>query len=190
MNPWEVEFATPTPPIQPHLHPAKKFRGLQKSGLLNDDEELYSPLMRFGDSTMEQFNPSLLNFNSFPAGMQGARQNLFCESTLFNPYKEITPLTCDENSMGKLNAAPKTQMVSTDLLIGSAQSDTLSPDSQASVLSFATGTAENQICNSTKAVVNSFQLFGQVIYMTPPVENIPDSGVSTDDGDRNPNQSA
>ncbi|KAG7020200.1 Auxin response factor 17, partial [Cucurbita argyrosperma subsp. argyrosperma] len=189
VSPWEVELATPTPPIQPPLHPAKKFRGLPKSGMLNGEAELFSPLMNFVDSTMEQFNPSLLNLNSFPAGMQGARQKLFCESRLFNPCKEMTPLTCDESSMSELNAAKKMQMVSTDLLIGSVQFDTLSPDSQASVLSFATGTAENQnCCNSAKAGVNSIQLFGQVIYMNPPVENGLENGVSTNDGGKNPNQ--
>ncbi|XP_023536672.1 auxin response factor 17-like [Cucurbita pepo subsp. pepo] len=191
VSPWEVELATPTPPIQPPLHPAKKFRGLPKSGMLNGEAELFSPLMNFVDSTMEQFNPSLLNLNSFPAGMQGARQKLFCESRLFNPCKEMTPLTCDESSMSELNAAKTMQMVSTDLLIGSVQFDTLSSDSQASVLSFATGTAENQnCCNSAKAGVNSIQLFGQVIYMNPPVENGLENGVSTNDGGKNLNQSA
>lgn len=183
MSPWEVELATPTPPIPSPLHPAKKFRGPQKSGMVNGEADLFSPMMRFGDSTMGQFNPSFLSFNSFPAGMQGARQNIFCESGLFNPYNEITPPSCDENSMCKLNPAPMTQTVSTDLQIGSAQSDTLSPDSQASVLSFATGTAENHTCNSTKAGVNSFQLFGQVIYTNLPVENGRDSCANNDGGD-------
>lgn len=191
MNPWEVEFATPTAPLQqPTLHPAKKLRGPQKSGLLTGEEELFSPMMRFGDSsTMEQFNQSLLSFNSFPAGMQGARQNLFCESRLSNSYKEITSLTCDDNSMCKMNVVPNKQMVSTDLFIGSLQSDTLSPDSQASVLSFAAEATENQFCNSTKAGVHSIQLFGQVIYTNLPVENGLGSSVSTNDGDKNPNQS-
>lgn len=183
VSPWEVELATPTPPIPSPLHPAKKFRGPQKSGMVNGEADLFSPMMRFGDSTMGQFNPSFLSFNSFPAGMQGARQNIFCESGLFNPYNEITPPSCDENSMCKLNPAPMTQTVSTDLQIGSAQSDTLSPDSQASVLSFATGTAENHTCNSTKAGVNSFQLFGQVIYTNLPVENGRDSCANNDGGD-------
>ncbi|KAL0557513.1 hypothetical protein IC582_006057 [Cucumis melo] len=184
VSPWEVELASPSPPIPPPLHSAKKYRGPQKSGMVNSEADLFSPMMRFGDSTMGQFNQSLLSFNSFPAGMQGARQNFFRESGSFNAYNEISPPTSDENSMFKLNTVPKTQTVSTDLHIGSVQSDTLSPDSQASVLSFATGTAENQSCNSTKAGVNSFQLFGQIIYMSPPVEKEIDNGADSDDGDK------
>ncbi|XP_023547327.1 auxin response factor 17-like [Cucurbita pepo subsp. pepo] len=176
--PWEVELAGPAPPIQPSLHIAKRPRGHSKSGQLNGEAELFSPMMRVGDSSMEQFNQALLSFNSFPAGMQGARQNFLCESGLFdNPYKETT------------NAEPSTQMVSqvvsTDLHIGSAQSDTLSPDSQASVLSFATESADNQLSNSTEAGVTSFQLFGQIIHLNPPPEN----GANTDDVDMTSNQS-
>ena len=178
MCPWEVELAGPAPPIQPSLHIAKRPRGHSKSGQLNGEAELFSPMMRVGDSSMEQFNQALLSFNSFPAGMQGARQNFLCESGLFdNPYKETT------------NAEPSTQMVSqvvsTDLHIGSAQSDTLSPDSQASVLSFATESADNQLSNSTEAGVTSFQLFGQIIHLNPPPEN----GANTDDVDMTSNQS-
>lgn len=184
MNPWDVEFATPVPPIQP----AKRFKGLQTSGLLDGEAELFSHTMRYSDSTMEQLSQSLLNFNSFPAGMQGARQNLFCEPRLFNPYKEITPPPCDGNTIGNLNV---TKLLSTELLIGGVESRTISPDSQASVLSFATGTAENQICNApTKAGVNSFMLFGKVIHVNRPAEIGPDKGVSTNDGDTKPNPPA
>lgn len=166
MSPWQVEFVASTPPLQTSGYPpAKRFRALN-SGLLTDGEgEVFFPMSGAATSTIEQLNASLLSYNTFPAGMQGARQ--FSVSSLSNLLSETTQM-CNYNYFGN-NVVPKLKRVSTELNIGSSQSENLSPDSQSSVRSFGTELVGNQYCNPTKVGKSSIQLFGQIIHA--PVEN-------------------
>ncbi|XP_041015644.1 auxin response factor 17-like isoform X2 [Juglans microcarpa x Juglans regia] len=171
VSPWQVEYISPTSPLHTAFPPAKKFRAPQNSGLLTNGEGDLFPITGFTNS--------LLNYNTFPAGMQGARQNLFRESGLSN-LGENNIYT--DNSYGN-NMVPKLKTVSTELNIGSSQSEKLSPDSQSSVLSFGTELIGTQCCSSTKVGAGCFQLFGKIIHMKQPVESgFDDSGCTEDDG--------
>ena len=117
---------------------------------------------------MGYMNLSLLNYNSFPAGMQGARQNHFHLQSLTNSVSENTPMISTDNFSGNY-MVPKLKRISTELNIGSSQPDNLSPDSQSSMVSFGTELTENGGCCSSKVGVSSFQLFGNVIHMKEPV---------------------
>ncbi|KAG2701010.1 hypothetical protein I3843_06G022800 [Carya illinoinensis] len=180
VSPWQVEYVSPTSPLHTAFPPAKKFRAPQNSGLLTDGEgDLFFPITGFTNSTMSHVSQSLLNYNTFPAGMQGARQNLFRQSGLSN-LGENNIYT--DNSYGN-NMVPKLKTVSTELNIGSSQSEKLSPDSQSSVLSFGTELIGTQCCSSTKVGAGCFQLFGKIIHMKQPVESgFDDSGCTEDDG--------
>lgn len=180
MSPWQVEFVASTPPLQTGgFPPAKRFRALN-SGLLTDGErEVFFPMSGAATSTIEQLNASLFNYNTFPAGMQGARQ--FSVSSLSNLLCETTKM-CTYNSFGN-NVVPKLKTVSTELNIGSSQSDNLSPDSQSSVRSFGTDLVGNQYCNSTKVGKSSFQLFGQIIH-APVEKGFGDVGCPEGNGDK------
>ncbi|KAA8538570.1 hypothetical protein F0562_028236 [Nyssa sinensis] len=93
VNPWQVEYVVPTPPLHSMFPPTKKFRVAQNPGLLaNGEGELFLPMKSFNTSMTENLNPVLMNYNSFPAGMQGARQDPFCGSILSNFMSEDTQL--------------------------------------------------------------------------------------------------
>lgn len=129
---------------------------------------------------MGHLSQSFLNYNTFPAGMQGARQNLFSKSSLSNLLSENN--MCIDNSFG-YNTVPKLKTVSTELNIGSSLSGNLSPDSQSSVHSFGTEFVGTQCCTSTKVGASCFQLFGKIIHMKQPVESgFDDTGCTEDDG--------
>ncbi|KAG2709178.1 hypothetical protein I3843_05G206000 [Carya illinoinensis] len=179
VSPWQVEHVSPVSPLHTTFPPAKKCRALQNSGLLTDGEgDLFFPITGFTNSTMGHMSQSLLNYNSFPAGMQGARQNLFTKSTLSNVLSENNMLA--DNSYGN-NMVPKLKTVSTELNIGSSQSENLSPHSQSSVHSFGTELIGTQCCSSTKVGASCFQLFGKIIHIKQPVESSFDDVNSTED---------
>ncbi|XP_057975483.1 auxin response factor 17 [Malania oleifera] len=163
--PWQVEYVAPAPPFNTAFPPTKKFRAPQTPGMLNDGErELFFPMAGLTNSTVDKFNPSLLNYDTFPAGMQGARQDLFRVTSLHNFLSEDTHQMCTENFFGKMS--PKAKIVSTELNIGSSHSDNLSPDSPSSVHSSGMEIVENRVCNSSMRVASSsFQLFGKIIHM-------------------------
>ncbi|KDP32733.1 hypothetical protein JCGZ_12025 [Jatropha curcas] len=171
VSPWQVEFIAPTPPLHAAFPPAKKFRYPENSGLLIDGEgELFFPMSGLTNSTMENMNHSLLNYNTFPAGMQGARQDPFSAFGLSNFLSENASQMSTDNAFGN-KMVPKLQTVSTELNIGSSHSDNLSPDSQSSMHSFGTELVGNQCSNSSKVGISSFQLFGKIIRMNQPVES-------------------
>ncbi|XP_050376496.1 auxin response factor 17 [Argentina anserina] len=173
VSPWQVDFVASTPSLHtaPSLHtvypPTKRFRAPLNPGLMrNGDEEFIIPMTGAANSTMGHFNASLLNYNIFPAGMQGARQDLFCVPSVshLNLLNDNTARMCTYNSFGNNNMVPRLEKVSTELNIGSPQSDQLSPDSQrSSPHSSGVELDGNQNCNSTKVGKSSFQLFGQTI---------------------------
>ncbi|XWS15067.1 hypothetical protein CRYUN_Cryun35bG0062300 [Craigia yunnanensis] len=164
VSPWQVEVVSSSPLYSP-FPSAKKFKFSQDYGLTDAEGETFFPMPGMG-----YMNPSLLNYNSFPAGMQGARQNHFHLQSLTNYVSENTPMMCTNNSSGNY-MVPKLNRISTELNIGSSQSDNLSPDSQSSMVSFGTELTENGACSSIKVGVSSFQLFGKVIHMKEPVRS-------------------
>ncbi|XP_030925532.1 auxin response factor 17-like [Quercus lobata] len=136
---------------------------------------------------MGHISQTLLNYNTFPASMQGARQNLFSKSSLSNFISENN--MCIDNSFGN-NTVPKLKSVSTELNIGSSQSENLSPDSQSSMHSpFGTEFVGTQYCSSPKVGTGSFQLFGKIIHTNQPVESgFDDIGCAEDDGSKGYNE--
>ncbi|KAJ0087328.1 hypothetical protein Patl1_08446 [Pistacia atlantica] len=115
---------------------------------------------------------------------RGARQNPFSVFSLSNFRSENTPQVCNDSTYGN-NLMPKLKRVSTELNIGSSQSDNLSPDSHSSVHSYGTELLGDQGCNLTKVGISSFQLFGKIIHMNQPVgSGLDDVACLEDDGSR------
>ena len=180
--PWQVTHVVPTPPVPSTFPPAKKMRVPQNLGLQTDGGgDLYIPIPGLSNS-MGALNPSLMNYNSFPAGMQGARQDPIFGNILSNFTSESNHQMCSDKFFG--NMIPKLITVSTELKIGSSQSDDLSPDSQSSVHFFGDELVGKQGCNSsTKVGLASIQLFGKIIHMKDTVESgFDDVGYAEDDG--------
>ncbi|XVE55420.1 hypothetical protein DITRI_Ditri03aG0157200 [Diplodiscus trichospermus] len=167
VNPWQVEIVSSSP-LHSSFPLAKKVKFSQDSGLTDAEGEIFFPMPGFTNSTMVYVNPSQLNYKSFPAGMQGARQNHFHLQSLTNAVSENTPMMSTDNFSGNY-MVPKLSMISTELNIGSSQSDNLSPNSQSSMVSNGSEFTENGGCNSSKVGVSSFQLFGKIIQMKEPV---------------------
>lgn len=171
VSPWQIEFISPTRPLHTAFPPAKRLKFSQNYGSMTDvEEEIFFPVNGLSNSTVGCLNPSLLNYNTFPAGMQGARQNPYSLFSLSNFISENNHQMSSDGIFGN-NMVPKLRRVSTELNIGSSQSDNLSPDSHSSVHSFGTELGGNQGCNSTKVGVRSIQLFGKIIHMKQPVES-------------------
>lgn len=148
--------------------------------MTDGEEEIFFPVTGLTNSTVGYPNPSLLNYKTFPAGMQGARQNPFSLFSLSNFISVNNHQMCTDGTFGN-NMVPKLRRVSTELNIGSSQSDNLSPDSHSSVHSFGTELG-NQGCNSAKVGVSSIQLFGKIIHMKQPIEGGFDDVCPEDDG--------
>lgn len=182
VSPWQIEFVSPTRPLHTTFPPAKRLKFPQNSGSLTDvEEEIFFPVTSLSNSTVGYLNPSLLNYNTSPAGMQGARQNPYNSLfSLSNFISENNHQMSFDGTFGN-NMVPKLRRVSTELNIGSSQSDNLSPDSHSSVHSFGTELVGNQGCNSTKVGVRSIQLFGKIINMKQPVESAFDDVACPDD---------
>ena len=176
VNPWQVELLMPTTPFHTALPTTKRFRIAQSPEIRSDGEgEIFFPI---ADTVM---GVSLLNHNTFPAGMQGARQDSLCASIISNLTSENIHQMCAINSLD--NMATKLNAVSTELNIGSSLSDNLSPDSQGSVHFFGTKLARNQDDNSAKKVrVHSFRLLGKDIQINQPVEGNCSADGCTEDG--------
>ncbi|CAI0447767.1 unnamed protein product [Linum tenue] len=176
ISPWQVTFVSTNSSFQSGIPAPKKLRYPDKSELLMDDGEgdLRFPMSGLANSTM---GPPLLNFNNFPAGMQGARQNdTFPTFGLSNCVTENSGLQISGATTSFTNVMmPKVGSLSTELNIGSSQSDNLSPDSHSSMQSFGTEILGNQGCTSANCgTISSFQLFGQIIHFNQPVERSSD----------------
>ncbi|KAI4307334.1 hypothetical protein L6164_030534 [Bauhinia variegata] len=169
VSPWQVEHVSPTPPLHTSFPPTKRFRASHGSGVLVDREgDPFFPMTGFTNSTMAYLNQTLLNYDTFPAGMQGARHDLFSVSSFSNFLSDNTHM-CNGNSFGN-NTVPKLKTVSTELNIGSSQSDNLSLDSPSSLHSISAEFVGTQSGNSTKLGAGSFQLFGKIIQTEQPAE--------------------
>nr|WGH73287.1 binding protein transporter ARF17A [Mangifera indica] len=185
VSPWQIEFVSPTRPIHTTIPPAKRSKFPQNSvSVTEGEEEIFFPLTGLVNSAMEHKNPSLVNYDTFPVGMQGARQNPYSVYSLSNFTSENTPQVCNDSTFCT-NLMPKLKCVSTELNIGSSQSDNLSPDSHSSVHSYGSELLGNQGCNLTKVGISSFQLFGKLIHMNQPVGNgLDDVACMEDDGSK------
>ena len=180
MSPWQVKYDVPTPLLHSTYPPAKKLRIPQNpelptdgdgNGNGNGDGDLFFPIKGLSNSIMGQLKPSLMNYTSFPAGMQGARQDPFGVSSLSNFTSENT-----------LNLTPKLETLYPELNIVSSQSENWSPDSQNSVHFFGNELTVKQGCNSTKVGLDTIRLFGKTIRTKYPVESRYDDGRTKDNG--------
>ncbi|KAI4337753.1 hypothetical protein L6164_016130 [Bauhinia variegata] len=168
VSPWQVEHVCPTPTLHTPFPPTKKFRASDGSGVPVDREgDHIFPMTEFTNSAMAYLNQPLLNYNTFPAGMQGARHDLSSVSSFRNFLSDNTH-SCNGNSFGNYTV-PKLKTLPTEL-IGSSQSD-LSLDSQSSLHSISTEFVGIQSGNSTKPFAGSFKLFGKIIQTEQPVES-------------------
>ncbi|KAK1403643.1 Auxin response factor [Heracleum sosnowskyi] len=170
VSPWQVESVVATPSLHTEFHPTKKCRLSQDPGLLlsDGDGELLFPMPCLSHSLTGQLNPSWMNFNTFPAGIQGARQDQICVSGVPNNISETSQQICSNFFVGDMSPMAET----TELNIGSAQVDNLSPDSHSSVHFFGNEqVGKRKISNfPPKVGISSFQLFGKIIHTTNPVE--------------------
>ncbi|CAI0408255.1 unnamed protein product [Linum tenue] len=184
ISPWQVAFVPTNSSFQDGIPTPKKLRYPDKSELLIDDGErdLRFPMSGLANPTV---GPPLLNFNNFPAGMQGARQyNTFPPFGLSNFVSENSGLQISAAATTSFTnvMVPKLGSVSTELNIGSSQSDNLSPDRQSSMQSFGTEIVGNQGCTSANCgTSSSFQLFGKIIHFNHPVERSSDDVSCTED---------
>ncbi|CAL5348311.1 unnamed protein product [Camellia sinensis] len=166
VSPWQIEYVEPTPLLHSTFPPAKKFRFPQNPGLPTDGKgDLFIPIPGLSNSMIGYLKPSLMNYNSFPAGMQGARQDTFFASSLSNLISENTHQMCKDKFFGN-NMTPKVRTV------------------QSSVHFYGNELAQKQGRNSlTEAGLGSFQLFGKIIHMKDPVESgFDDVGCAEDNG--------
>ncbi|XP_020988220.1 auxin response factor 17 [Arachis duranensis] len=176
ISPWQVELISTTPTLHTVFPPTKKFR----AGALSDLEgDPYFPIAGFTNSTMEHLSQTLLGYNTFPAGMQGARHDLFSPSSFSNFLNDNSHLHMGSSFFGK-TTEPMLSTVSTELNIGNCQSGDLSPDSPSSLRSFGPEFTGTNNSNVPKIGSGSFLLFGKII---KPVEvELHDAGCIADDG--------
>ncbi|XP_027338538.1 auxin response factor 17-like [Abrus precatorius] len=154
VSPWQVELVSTTPALHSAFPSAKRFRSSQGSEVFTDGEGDPFSMTRFTNSAMSPLNQTLLSYGTFPAGMQGARHDLFSAPSFSNFPSDASRL-CMGNSLGN-NMVPRLTTLPTELNVGSPQSDNLSPNSNSSLHSCATELVGNHNCNSTKPGNRSF----------------------------------
>ncbi|XP_047179222.1 auxin response factor 17 [Vigna umbellata] len=167
VSPWQVELVSPPPVLHPAFPPAKRLRTANGYGVMTNGEGGTFSVAGVTNSAMVQLNPAYLGYSTFPAGMQGARHDVFSASS-FPSYPRDLSHVCIDNSFGN-NTFSRQKNLPTELHVGgNSQSDELSPDS--SFHSCVTDTLGNTN-NSIKPAPDSFQLFGAVIRKEQPVQN-------------------
>ncbi|XP_027332667.1 auxin response factor 17-like isoform X2 [Abrus precatorius] len=173
VSPWQVELVSPVPTLHTAYPPAKRFRADQGSGLLSGREDRegdpFFPMTGSPNLTIGHLNKELLSYDTSPAGMQGARHDLFSASSFSNFLNDNSYPHMDNFSSGN-NKLPRAGTVSTELNIGSPQSDDLSPHSQSSFHSIDTQVAGTHNGNS-KVGSGSIQLFGLMSNVNDPPQS-------------------
>ncbi|KAB5568650.1 hypothetical protein DKX38_002443 [Salix brachista] len=169
VSPWQVEFVATTLPLQDASPPMKKLRYPHDSGFLTNGE-LFFPMSDLTNSRTGHINASMLNYSTFPAGMQGARQDPFSTFSLSNFISENASQVLGDKVSGN-NLVPKMKRMPSEMNISSLQSGDLSPDNQSSAHSFGEDFSGNRSFNPQKVGISSIQLFGKIIHMNQPVEN-------------------
>ncbi|KAL6007659.1 Arf17p [Asimina triloba] len=183
--PKMVELISTSPQIQGPFPPTKKVRHSQSSEILNDGEDpMFFPMMGLTNGMIE-VTPSFFNYSNFPAGMQGARHNPLCVSSLTSYIPSCTHFLSE--NLYDSNMTLKLSGVSTDLNIGSVSlSENYSPKNLSSAHFNGAEPFGNRSCKPAKKDGGfSIQLFGQTICPERPVREDPDSsGSISDDGIR------
>nr|KYP47512.1 Auxin response factor 17 [Cajanus cajan] len=180
VSPWQVELASPTLALHTVFPPTKRFRADQGSGLLGEREGDPFPMSGlFPNSTMGHLNKKMFCYDTFPAGMQGARHDLFSATNFSNFLNDNSYLYLGSSSLVN-NTVQRLETVSTELNIGSSQSDDLSPHSQSSLHSSCTEFTGTHNSN-TKVGSGSILLFGKIIH---PVEYDLHDADCVEEGDR------
>uniref|UniRef100_A0A803L075 Auxin response factor n=1 Tax=Chenopodium quinoa TaxID=63459 RepID=A0A803L075_CHEQI len=176
LSPWQLECIAPTPPpIHPTFNAAKKLKGVQNSVMLADGKgDISFPQIEFGSMMMGPLSQPYINYNKFPAGMQGARQF----PSFYPPSSSITMNGSshqggpDDNMDSSMSQ--KVEGVSTNPNVASSSCETPSPDSHNSVQLFGSTSTGLHSCNVTRQGVTSFQLFGKTIHMEQPLADTDD----------------
>ncbi|KAJ6709433.1 AUXIN RESPONSE FACTOR 4-RELATED [Salix koriyanagi] len=169
VSPWQVEFVATTLPLQDASPPMKKLRYPHDSGFLTNGE-LFFPMSGLTNSRTRHINASMLSYSTFPAGMQGARQDPFSTFSLSNFISENASQVLGDKVSGN-NLVPKMKRMPSEMNISSLRSGDLSPDNQSSAHSFGEDFTGNRNSNPQKVGISSIQLFGKIIHMNQPVEN-------------------
>ncbi|KAL2497282.1 Auxin response factor 17 [Abeliophyllum distichum] len=178
VSPWQVEHVLPAPQIHSAFPPLKKFKVRQTPGKLPDGEgEIFIPTTESTNLMIGHSNSSVFNYNSFPAGMQGARLDQICVSSLSNSHSDNSHQIF--TNFMKNDTQPELKIISSELNVGSSRVDNLSPDSQSSVHFSSTELAAKQ------GSVSSIQLFGKIICIAEPIEGCFDNNGSCAVGERN-----
>ncbi|GAB2224020.1 hypothetical protein Droror1_Dr00004766 [Drosera rotundifolia] len=166
VSPWEVEYVAPTP--LPTVYPlAKRLRVSHGPMFLTEGQADFPlPMIGSGNSMLGQFSPSHMNSHTFPAGMQGARQDtsfVFGSPNFVNGSRRQVCATDDSNH----TMALKEDAVSTVLNIGASRF-TSPPDSANSVELLSS----HQRARSSP--VKTLQLFGKIIHVETPLQKSKD----------------
>lgn len=157
VSPWQVEYVAPMPDIHNAFPSAKKMKAVQDSGILIQGQgDLPLPPIGLGPMMGQSF----LEYNNFPAGMQGARQNPLFQSSL--------PLVMGESSF---QVRPDNNVNN----LGSSPCETPSTSSQNCMPCFGSAATEQRSFNLTRKDVSSFQLFGKIILLEKPQTNTDDN---------------
>ncbi|KAK7311587.1 hypothetical protein RJT34_09831 [Clitoria ternatea] len=185
VSPWQVEVVS-SPPALHSAYPAqKKFRAsLGDEVFAADGEGDPFPMTGFSTSGMGQLNPNLnlLSYGTFPAGMQGARHDLFSTSSFSNFPSNMSPL-CMSDSF-RNNTMPRLKSLTREQNVGSPQSDDMSLDSRGSMHCCDIKLVGNHNYNSRKpGFIQLFGAFIQAERAEQPVEiGLHGTGCAGDDG--------
>ncbi|RZB71463.1 auxin response factor 17-like [Glycine soja] len=196
VSPWQVELVSPPFALHTVFSPNKRLRADQGSGLLsNREQDPFFPMPGFSNSamghmtgfpnsTVGQMDKPLLSYESFPAGMQGARHDLYSPLSFSNFLNDNSYLYMGSGSFGN-NPVQSLGTVTTELNMSSSQSDDLSPHSQSSFHSFGTEFTGTRNCD-TKVGPGSILLFGKIIQ--PAESDLHDADCMERDGSRGSNK--
>ncbi|XP_068660793.1 auxin response factor 17-like [Aristolochia californica] len=166
VSPWQVELVTTAPHIQnPFSSPKKLCLPPGPELFTHSGGSMFFPAAGLTSSVMSHLSPSVLSYNTFPAGMQGARHDTTFVPNLTNFVSNESGLLFSDN-LPSYESSPKLSSVCTELNIGgSSQSENSSPLSQGSVNFANTETMGSKSRNSsTESSGGSFQLFGKIIW--------------------------
>lgn len=127
-------------------------------------------------------SPYMFSYNTFPAGMQGARHYEFGS---YNPTRFIGENPPQLGTNDFFSPLPGLGKVSTEVNFGSPPSDNLSPNSNSTNLSSGNEPAGNGNRGSSSGKANSFQLFGKIINVQELSESgLAESGLYEEDGSK------
>ncbi|XP_045810107.1 auxin response factor 17-like [Trifolium pratense] len=166
VNPWQVELISQVPALYLPFHQTKRPRLTMG--------EPFIPMIEFPCSTMESFNQTLLNCDSFPAGMQGARHDHLSSAAStssnllnYNGYGFFV-----NSIMAGMSTMPK------EINIGSSTSvDSSSPHNN-----FGTNYVQTHNDNTERVKPSSIKLFGKTIHIVES-SDFTDSGIKgSEDG--------